>query len=481
MFKTLRNRLIISHVLPLLVIIPLLGIVLIYLLETRYLLPRLTEDLVGNAALLGQFSRVRPEVWSSPSLANALLLGFSPQPTARVMLLTTSGRLLASSDSANLSYIGTILDIPGLEQAQQGQIVRFVYYTESGRGAGQNREEGIDVMVPVAGLSPGGETTGMLGIVRMTYPYTAVYERFSQLRYLILVLLLIGLASGAILGSILALSINRPIQRVTQAVYRLAGGEMRTPLAETGPEEIRLLARAVNYLVERLKSLESARRQLLSNLVHELGRPLGALRSAIQALGRGAAQDPKLLADLTTGMDEETVHLRHLLDDLAHLHDQVVGGLELHRQPVPIGEWLHRILSPWQATALEKGLSWQLQAPMDLPAVNLDPVRMAQAVENLVSNAIRYTPAGGEVVVSAMIDNEQALIRVSDNGPGIPYEEQEKIFQPYYRGQYGRRIKQGMGLGLSIARDVVMAHDGRLELKSNPGEGSQFTISLRLP
>ncbi|HMN62877.1 MAG TPA: ATP-binding protein, partial [Anaerolinea sp.] len=113
-----------------------------------------------------------------------------------------------------------------------------------------------------------------------------------------------------------------------------------------------------------------------------------------------------------------------------------------------------------------------------LPVIQADPIRLGQAVGNLLSNAIKFTPAGGKVTVTSGAGGQEVWLRVTDSGPGIPADEQEKIFTPFFRGGQGKRFTEGMGLGLSIARDLVQAHGGRLELVSAPGEGSQFTIYL---
>jgi signal transduction histidine kinase len=210
-----------------------------------------------------------------------------------------------------------------------------------------------------------------------------------------------------------------------------------------------------------------------------LGRPLGAIRSAVQALLKGANKDPQLSSDLLTGLDGETSRLQRLLEDLAGLHDQVLGKLELNRGSVQLNEWLAGTLSPWEAAAREKGLGWEAKIPSGLPVILMDPDRMAQAVGNLLSNAVKFTPTGGKVTVVVEFMNEQLIVQVADTGPGIPIEEQNKIFQPFYRGAHGRRIVQGMGLGLSIARDIIAAHGGEIDLQSIPGTGSRFT--LRMP
>jgi signal transduction histidine kinase len=291
---------------------------------------------------------------------------------------------------------------------------------------------------------------------------------------------LLAILAGIGLGSYLAVNISRPVRQVTEAIYTLTQGDLGTRLPERGPQETRILVRAVNTLVERLVSMEKSRRQLLANLVHELGRPLGALHSAIRALQKGAASDPELEEDLLNGMDVETRRLQRLLNDLAGLYDQVLGTLELNQQMVGMREWLSEVLVPWETAAKEKDLSWQVQLADRMPSLLVDPDRLAQAVGNLCSNAVKFTPKGGSVTVLAGIDQDRFWIRVSDNGPGISPQDQEKVFEPFYRGPQDRRILQGMGLGLTIARDIIHAHQGQIELESEPGVGSKFTMYLPL-
>jgi signal transduction histidine kinase len=376
---------------------------------------------------------------------------------------------MASSNIADAQSLGFVLDFEGVAQARAGQVASYIYSKIS------SPSELIDVFVPVL-----NQNQQMVGILRMSYTYKTIYSELLQSRYVIFGILAAGLLVGIILGWSLALNLSRPIRQVTQAINDLALGNREAQVIAHGPEEIRLLAESFNSLSDRLRSLEKARRQLLANLVHELGRPLGAIRSAIQALAGGAGKDPQLLQDLTSGMDDQAARLQHLLDDLAHLHDQLLGTLELDFQSVALSDWLPKLLRPWQEAAQAKHLMWQIDIPSDLPVLEIDPDRIASAVENLVTNAIKYTQSGGMVTVSTMVEGPEVLIRITDNGSGVGVDEKQKIFDPFYRGNQGKRFKQGMGLGLSIARDVVEAHGGKITLESEHGKGSTFTIHLPL-
>jgi signal transduction histidine kinase len=461
MFRSLRTRLIISHILPALLIIPLMGAAMVYVLETRLLLPTVYGNLGKEAKLMAAITRNEPVFWRSREAAQALVDGAGPYLNGRFSIVTLDGHTLASSDTSQASGTSPLVELPDLTNVRQGEVVEL----RNGPLA--------EAIAPVYDGS-GRE----IGVIRMTTRVISLTDEIFQMRYLLGWILLVAALAGLGLGSYLALGINRPIQRVTRSIQALAQGDWQAHVEEQGPDEMRVLASEVNTLVDKLHSLENARRQLLANLVHELGRPLGAIRSAILALLHGADKEPQLSHDLLTGLDEETIRLQHLLEDLAGLHEQVLGKLELNRAPVQLGEWLVSTLSPWEAAARQKGLAWEVDVSPDLPLVRIDPDRMAQAIGNIVSNAIKFTPAGGKVSIDVRSESGQLCIQVADTGPGIPLNEQEKIFQPFIRGSQGRRIVEGMGLGLSIAREIVVAHGGDIKLESTPGAGSRFVLQI---
>ncbi len=467
MLDTLRSRLIVSHALPLLVVVPLMGIALIYLLESQVLLPSLAAETQGEATLLAEQVSDDPNIWQNAASAQSFVRRVQSDVTARIMLLDAQGRLLGSSDPRDMARVGQPIANAGMNAILAGQVSVHTDY-------GQYLDsESADVFIPVLSA-----THQVVGVVRLTHQLASVLERFLRLRAFIGAVLGSALVLGAVVGLILALNLERPLQQLTLSVYHLSSGQELAPLPERGPKEVRVLFAAFNAMTDRLRALEETRRQLLSNLIHELGTPLGALNSGLQALRGGAADQPELRQELLGGMEDEVRHLRRLLDDLARLYDRVLGAVKLNLRPLLLDEWLPRVLTTWHQAALAKDLRWQVEIPGGLPVVQVDADRLAQVIGNLLSNAIKYTPAGGSVSVVARREANRVCVCISDTGIGIPQDEQAAIFSPFYRGRSGGRFAEGMGLGLTIANDLAIAHGGKLEVESAPGRGSRFRLWL---
>ncbi|MFM8321331.1 MAG: sensor histidine kinase [Chloroflexota bacterium] len=469
MFDSLRNRLILSHALPMLIVLPVMGMILIYVLETQVLLPDLSQQLSEDAALMARIIQAQPALLDDPGMARQMLSAAAPPLTKRVMLISSDDRLLASSDPADQSRENQPLRLDGLTQAKTGQVVTLTNYNQRLHG------DVIDVFAPIT-----TREGRLLGTVRATARYATVVDEFYRLRAWIGGVLLLGILLGVILGSALAVTLANPIQQATRSLSELSGGSFTSGIRAAGPYEIRLLVGTVNRLVTQLQNLESARRKLLANLVHELGRPLAALRMAVQVILQGSKDDPAQLSELLEGMDQELGQLQRLLEDLTHLYDLDIGVFELERTVFAPAPWLAAALRPWHEMARGRDLQWVFDVPADLPLVNGDPVRLAQVVGNLISNAIKVTPPGGIIAVTAGSSGDQLWIKVSDSGPGIPADELQKIFEPFYQGRTGASRDAGMGLGLSIARSLVEAHGGSIHVDSHPGAGSEFTIQLPL-
>ncbi|HSN73987.1 MAG TPA: ATP-binding protein [Anaerolineae bacterium] len=464
--RTLRGQLVLSHILPFLLVLPLITLALLVLIETQVLLTSLTQRATEQDTLLAQAVRRQLEVLDNPDLAQSFVASLAVSLDGRVLLLSPDGQALASvgleGDRGN-----QFLRPAGIDTALQGETSILVSYGLDGQG--------VEVLAPIIDAS--GRVVGMVGVIKTL---TGLGSLVGRLRQIMIAALLLELVLGVVIGLALARRLARPIDATASAVVDLAEGRPMDPVAEQGPREIRQLANAANVLAERLRLLEETRRRSLANVVHEIGRPLGAVRSAVHVLRGPTGADPAIREELLGGVEAQIEGMQPVLDDLAQLHGQVSGGVTLHRRPVAVSEWLPPVLLPWRAAALDKGLDWLADVPARLPTLNVDPERLAQVIGNLLSNAIKYTPAGGRLDVTAGADEEEVWLRVADNGPGIAAEEQQRVFEPFYRSERDRRFPQGLGLGLTIARDLALAHGGRLELDSQSGQGSRFTLYLPL-
>jgi two-component system sensor histidine kinase BaeS len=460
MLNSLRDRLIVSHVLPLLVVVPLIGLVLITL-QTRVLLADLADELVNDARMAAITAERDLTIWQNEEQAGLFVTRVNWAINADIMLFDAAGRVVATSGAARPT--------PDLAPLLSGEM-DFMAYSEGHLG-----RELADVFVPV-------RIDGRLvGVLRLTQQYTHVVDEFRRLYLVMGGVMGGGLIMGVIIGWRLAINLQRPLAGLTTAIYEVAEEERPDRVSVRGPQELRRLAQAFNRLVERLQSLEEGRRRLLSNLVHELGRPLGALLSAIEALQKGAADDLSLRNELLRGMRNEIGQLRHLLADLSQLSNRALGPLELKRQPLDLNPWLTDVLAPWREAARANGIAWQPHISPGLPTLPADADRLAQVLGNLLSNAIKFTPVGGAVRIRAEEVQDGVAVSISDTGPGIPPQEQDRIFQPFHRAQVGHRFPQGMGLGLAIAREIATAHGGTLSLESSSAEGSTFVLWLPSP
>lgn len=458
MLNKLRIRLVASHLLTLLIVGPLVGIALIRLIETQVLLARLTNDLTDQTSTIAAITSDNTSLWQDKVQAAVEASNLEQATSAQVTFFDAGGQVLASSDQPRPA--------PDLAPLLTG---KTNVLTSTSR---QQQAEVIDVLVPV---NSGGR---VIGVLQMTYDLTGFYERFMTLRLIVGGVLLGGLLIGAVVGVVLSSSMETPLDRLTKAANQMAEGDLSARLPERGPQELRRLAQSFNTLAERLQMLETTRRRLLANLMHELGRPLGALLAGIQALQGGAVEDKTLRDDLLSGMQDEIGRLRHLLDDLAGLYNKTLGAMEMTIRPLDLGAWLPGTLAPWREAALEKGLEWEACIPSDLPILMADSDRLAQVIGNLLSNAIKFTPSGKTVSVEAHIEDHGLALFVRDTGTGIPQAEREHIFEPFHRAGNAQRFPEGMGLGLAIARDIAIAHGGHLKLTRSSSEGSEFALWL---
>lgn len=302
-------------------------------------------------------------------------------------------------------------------------------------------------------------------------------------------LLLAGLAAAIIalaLGFVLFRQITAPLDALTRATQKIAAGDLgtRAPLGVRGDDEISRLGRSFNAMAENLEHSETARRNMLADVAHELRNPLGVIQSHLEAMLDGVFPTN---AEQIASLHDETMLLTRLVDDLREIALADAGQLSIHRAPADLGALVERVTDAFQAQAAEHQIALRCEAGATLPLLNMDAQRIEQVLRNLISNALRYTPSGGTVSVKVNRDATTARVEVCDTGPGIPADALPHVFERFWRGDKSRaRALGGSGLGLAIAQQWIEAHGGQIGVRSQAGmaaaqqSGTTFWFTLPL-
>jgi two-component system, OmpR family, sensor kinase len=328
----------------------------------------------------------------------------------------------------------------------------------------------VPLPVPETAPAPGGHY--YLQVARLL----DTYENFNRL---LVAALLIGFAAATaslFLAVLLTPSLFKPLEDMATVARQITrADDLSRRVPDNGrSDEIGDLARAFNQTLERLERLFRTQQRLLADVSHELRTPLTTIRGNVDLMRRMGELDPETLDVI----QEETTRMTRLVGDLLLLARADSGGLPLQRDPVALDDVLFEVYR--QVRLLDKSVEVQL-AEVDQVMVLGDSDRLKQLVLNLVENAVKYTPPGGEVCLRLSKKTGWAHLEISDTGIGIPPEDLPHIFDRFYRVEKARsRAQGGSGLGLSIAKWIAQAHGGGIRVKSQVGEGTIFTITLPL-
>ena len=294
--------------------------------------------------------------------------------------------------------------------------------------------------------------------------------------------LLASLVAGGVallLGGLIAWGVTRPMRELTQATQAIAAGDLSQRVNIQAGDEMGDLAAAFNQMAAELERAEALRRQMTADIAHELRTPLSVIQGNVEALQDGVFP---LTIEALEPIQTKTALLSRLVQDLHNLALAEAGQLPLDRQPTELAKLIERITAAFQPAAEAKSISLEVDARADLSPADVDPQRIEQVLVNLLSNALRHTPAGGAISIELASSNARQLgIRVTDSGPGIPAEALSKVFERFYRVEQGRARSesgQGSGLGLAVARSIVEAHGGSIGVENVPGQGASFWLVL---
>ncbi|MFE5317304.1 sensor histidine kinase [Paenibacillus sp. NPDC056579] len=322
-------------------------------------------------------------------------------------------------------------------------------------------------------------------VIFLNVPVLEVSQALAAVRWNIIVPLLFSLLAVAIILFILSRKLAGPLQQMSRAALEVAGGDFTTRVPVKSEDEVGELAKSFNFMIDQLVQWEDARQDFLANVSHELRSPLTTLRGFIIAMNDKVIPEDKYEHYLKI-CDYEVQRLQRLVNDLLDLARIQNGADAFKFDPVPLKELLEQVLALMKSPIHEKGLALLEKLPDDdeTIAADLDTDRFIQIMQNLIYNAIQFTPSGGTITIGLHQDGDQAVISVSDTGIGMEQEQLQRIWDRFYKVEHSRNhTAGGTGLGLTIVKHLVSGMKGTISVTSQPGKGTQFvlTFPLRLP
>ncbi len=392
---------------------------------------------------------------------------------ARVTILDNAGHAVADSHYP-IATVG--------RQSEQPEFTAAL----AGNELGDIRPDpatGKQTMYTAAPIQQG---SNVLGIVQLSKPMEVIEENARALLMSVLLAGLAAVVASTLLAIWIARQLVRPIERMETAALAAAAGDLSHQVPVQTSDELGALASAFNYMVGEVRTMLEQQRAFVANASHELRTPLTNIKLRIEAVRTLGEEDAEIttryLAEIESEADRLT-RLANQLLDLAHLESD---GVLTPAEATDIAPALHQTAEIMSLRAQRAGIALHVKVPATLPPCRVYPDDVEEAVVNLLDNAIKYTPGGGSVTLSATHEDQRVAVRIADTGPGIPAADLPHIFDRFYRVDKVRSRSKGAtagegsgaGLGLAIARQLVEHNDGQIRVESVPGQGTTFVLSF---
>ncbi len=472
MFRSLRTKLAIAFGLITLLSIVSVGVGSLFLLRDREIkaATQRTGDLLSpEAREVGSLARMgatQDQIAGYLRLtAQQLNVRFILLNSDSQILLDTSGKLSGQFTANTAGKSGRNLPNSYHVTGYQEGPTRYILYTQP---SGVLAFQGLRTIVPTNYN------------VLMLVPEKSITSAWTDLAPRLVIAGSIALIASLAVAFLVARSISRPLAGITSASEAMAHGNYQQRIPVRGRDEVARLARSFNGMAAQVSRSDRMMRDLLANVAHELKTPLTSIQGFSQALADGSLRSTEEYSSAGRIISEESERMRRLVNDLLYLSQIESGQIPLELQTVPVTTLLSDTAERVQWLLANDDRRLVVEPATALPPVSVDPLRMEQVLANLLDNAIRYTPAGGEIRMAAsLIGTDRIRIDVHNTGSYIPPEEIDRIFERFYQVDRSRKHNgRNGGLGLAIAREIVAAHGGEISAASDPAGGTTFSVAM---
>jgi len=316
----------------------------------------------------------------------------------------------------------------------------------------------------------------IVGAVLISSSMAELEDTITEMYWLTLLSLGVAALVGGALIYVSSKSISRPLRQMNEAARVIAGGDFEKRMEVQSRDEVGQLAESFNHMAEGLQEQERIRRAFIANLSHDIRSPLTSMRGFLQAIDDGTVPPEKIHYYIGIVMDESE-RLIKLANDI--LDVSLLQETSLKLSNFDINSLIRKTVLSFEPQATEKNLQLHCRFVHESDMLRADYEKLQRVVYNLVDNAVKFVPEGGEIVVETNVDDESIHVSVQDNGRGISKEDQQQIFERFFKGDPSRNeYKKGSGLGLPIVKELVRAHGGKVRVESNLGEGCLFSFSI---
>jgi len=384
-----------------------------------------------------------------------------------VFFMDNNGQISIVSESLNQDWVGQSITDEAVEIVLNGKVA-----TVTGRIGGMFNETVLTVGYPII------INDVPIGGVFMCKPMNAMYEDANEIKTVIIYGMIPVMLIGAILIYYSSKKISQPLSDMNEVAKVIADGNFENRIEVNSYDEVSQLAQSFNNMAESLEKNENSRRKFIANISHDLRSPLTSIQGFIGAVADGTIPYDRQGKYFDIVL-EETTRLTKLANDMTDLSKAEAGAIKVEPCEFDINEMIRESLNTFERQFIQKKIETNVVFAEEYTPVFADANMILRVIQNLLDNAVKFTPENGKVTVETRVDDEKVHISIKDNGEGIAVNEQRKIFERFFKADTSRGLdKSGVGLGLSIVKEFIKAHGEKIEVVSEEGKGTEFTFTL---